>query len=1293
MIEAKQIAGIMNLDDPEEIIPSVHHANARNIKFRGTAPHMRIENIPGTTLIPNSDLPTGTNLCIGHHYDQVKGRLIYYNYNSNGNHGIYFYQLSTGTIQRIVKSNSGTSGDILAFDLITPIIHVGIIYGDNVQGDILYFLNCQGQPCKINIDRALSGGYGTIQRSYLDVAKEPPSIPPIVSYEDDPTVTVNNMRKKLFVFKSREWFDDNDKSTWGEHSELPLPLNPFDNANDADPTKNADIAIVVQTGKPNVKKIEIAAAVSIGNGFSDFFTIAVLNKTELNIQSNDIYLFRFYNDKQYNYVETNTNPLINESILLFDLVPQAAQSQEILNGNTLIYANVTEGYPNLTQFSNGTNTTNVASGKIEVNRTNKFFLFIATQGGETANGSGVVHMIVAGKISQADFFAAYFGGTTVSYSAGVGESPVNVINGLAASATSNGFSVISSDNNNLFIQRTTTVLDRYNSIQSSTLVTDSSSYAVYDWWSNYDFAIEYDDDKMRTNGMDTNIQMAVQSNKYEELSFVVQLPKFTLNIYHRPPIWAKTFRIGRTKNLSKSKLTQWISDRTIKDGSPSSSGVQYAYISIENLNTFVKNNPGSPLTYQFSANDRIRFIKLFNATLVNPVYTDKDFEIQGQLLNPIINGVQQTGQFIKIILPVTSSTFDFGTTGFNNYFIELYSPAQPVANGLDAYFEFGERYAIINPGSGSQYHQGQTQNQTSNLGTPATFTLTKGDDYFRPRKVNTGVEIIYAITAGEGPDVNAGRVTLGMAPTSISYNDPNIQTGTSAYNNLTSWSFSNPSRLVLKVISGNYTFRIQGTLQVTFDADRSGDTYQFLFAKNDGTGIALTPVFDNSKANTYTFTVDATFILTAGQFITPLGFSFPDFDHTRSMAGTNLTITSQQFFSQGMIDPNFSDYYASAVNSNGRELIHDPNAATVTFPTLLRWGQSYLVDTNINQSNRFYSTDFDTLDRGKGAIKKLKVRDRILRGWQERYCFQMGIYAKFIQDSSGQNTLTTTDSIITSNNVQYYEGEYGVYNHPESIVHGKIQDYFIDPIRGYQCRLSNDGIIPISELYKGQYTIRNLITPYSKNMLRADGSTTKILGCYDYFEEEYICYLQASTSLEANVFGFNEKRNAYSCFYDYVPDWIASAEDKKFVWLFGNLYSLDNEAQQNTFFGATYPASIDLVFNDKEPLKKTFNAVAFQSNRIWGSYNNNDIITSMINPQTGFQQSSKLIDVDYEIMDNIRYAAFLRDQTSMLNGQLALVEGDFLNGQWIKVRFQYGGSDFSWFFAPYINYQPNPRNF
>ena len=48
-----------------------------------------------------------------------------------------------------------------------------------------------------------------------------------------------------------------------------------------------------------------------------------------------------------------------------------------------------------------------------------------------------------------------------------------------------------------------------------------------------------------------------------------------------------------------------------------------------------------------------------------------------------------------------------------------------------------------------------------------------------------------------------------------------------------------------------------------------------------------------------------------------------------------------------------------------------------------------------------------------------------------------------------------------------------------SLVSCKNTDYFVDPVRGYQIRLSNDGMIPISELYKGQFYIRSLLIPYN----------------------------------------------------------------------------------------------------------------------------------------------------------------------------------------------------------------------
>lgn len=1309
MVEVKQLAGVMNLDDPEENIPAVHHASARNMVFRGNGANMRGQKVRGNNLIPNANLPaTGIPITIGAHYDQVRGRLFFFNYNSTGKHGIYFYTPSLNTITQLIQNGVNAASDALSFSATRMIIGIGIIYGDSLQGDILYFLDSDGKPSKININRALSGGYGTIQRSYLDVAKEPPDIPPQVAYEDDATVRVNNVRKRLFVPMSRFWFDDNDKSTWSEHGEVAIPLNPFDKAIDQNPTKNADIAVVVQTGKPNVKKIEIAMAVSLGNVFSDFFSVAVLDKAVLNIPDDDTYLFRFYNDKAYNYVETNSVPQLNESILLYDLVPQAAQAQEILNGNTLIYGNITEGYPNITSFTNGSFTTNVASGQKNINRTNAFFLFLATQGGKTVNGTGNIHITVAGNVYQGIVFTVITNTKTITYTTVFGDSVASVIAGLQASAVSNGFTVISSDGNNLYITQTNENLNRFSSdVTASNLNIINSTYPAYNWSSVYDFGIVYYDEKGRTNGVVTEVQMSTQSIRYAEVASISQLPLFTLSIYHRPPIWGKTYSVVRTKNLTKSKFVQWISDRTYKDTSSSSTDVLYAYISIENLNTFVSNNPGSPLTYQFSANDRIRFMKLYNTDLNNPIYgTDEDFEIQGQVINPVINGIQQTGQFIKIVLPTTNTTFDFGVQThapfpnplkYNNYFIELYSPAQSVANGLDLYYEFDERFAVINPGTGTQYHQGQTQNQTSNLVTPAVILMEKGDDYYRIRSINTGIELKYQIASGYGPDSNAGQITLGCALQSSSYNDPNILTGNSPYNNLTGFNIaSNNDRWIIRIVTGTYIFRIKGTITITFADDRPGDSYYFALSNNLGTATILVPIFDSSKAGTYSFPVDATFTLTSGQRIFIFGLSVPNVDHTRSFESTTLTITSEQFFTQTMIDPNFSDFYPSAVNSNGRALVINPNAAQTTFPVMMRWGQPYQLDTNINQSNRFYATTFDTIDLGRGSIQKFKARDRIMRIYQERGCGQVGVYTKFIQDSGGQNTLTTTDDIITANNIQYYSGEYGCGLHPEGIVHGKIQDYIQDYINGNLLRLSNDGFVSISELYKGQFTIKNLLTPYNKIWSRPDGTVAKMLGAYDYFEEQFMPCLQGGVNndvtLNPQSFAFNEPRNAFTTFFDFSPDWISSAEDLVYTWLEGELYVHNNENAYCTFYGSTRSAVIDLVFNGKEVIKKIFNAVAYQSDQIWQSPTNGDVKTSMINPQTFFQQISQLKFVDYEVRDNIKYAAFLRDANSMQNGQLALVEGDYLNGNWIRIRFSHFGTQPGFFYAPYIEYELNPRN-
>jgi len=260
MIDVKRLSGILNLDDRPEDVLQHQHVQALNLRFYGGSNGLTAENVVGNTLVTNSYKPAGQNECIGAFYDGVKQRLIFFNWNSNARHGIYQYSIATKLITPLLICFTNSQTDILGFDLDYPAASINIIYTTDTDGDILTWVTRNKRPKCLNLLQAANNTYGSNWiEEYLDVAKEPPYIPIKCAYEDDATVTVNNLRKKLFKFKYRYWYSDNQKSTWSSESEIPVPFNYVDPEVDTDPTKNCRIGMVVQTGDESVVKIEIAA--------------------------------------------------------------------------------------------------------------------------------------------------------------------------------------------------------------------------------------------------------------------------------------------------------------------------------------------------------------------------------------------------------------------------------------------------------------------------------------------------------------------------------------------------------------------------------------------------------------------------------------------------------------------------------------------------------------------------------------------------------------------------------------------------------------------------------------------------------------------------------------------------------------------------------------------------------------------------------------------------------------------------------------------------------------------------
>ena len=410
-----------------------------------------------------------------------------------------------------------------------------------------------------------------------------------------------------------------------------------------------------------------------------------------------------------------------------------------------------------------------------------------------------------------------------------------------------------------------------------------------------------------------------------------------------------------------------------------------------------------------------------------------------------------------------------------------------------------------------------------------------------------------------------------------------------------------------------------------------------------------------------------------------------------------------------MMDANYNDYFASAVNSNGRGWLINEDAQIIVNNSEIRWGGAYDDFSSDNQLNRFRPENIDVLDRSKGPILRMLSEERLLYIYHARGVGSIGIYGKYVKNNQGEQELIVSDEIITKNNIYYLAGGYGLGDQPCGLFRGyNFAHYFYDPVRGSLLRRSGDGITDLTELYLGQYTIRDMVAKYNVDYTRVDGSKAKLLGFFDFLEGNAHFIMQGGTfdgeTIPSRNLTFNERKNAFRGLESWQPEWALQAGKVTFSWKDGSMWIHNDETNWCRFYGKDYPTEITLLFTGAghAELNKIFNAVGYDSElKIWECSRDKPlsgvveeaIRTSFINPQTGLRQTSRLKNFNFSF-DNGKYSAgLLRDINSSLDRRLGLWEGDFLEGVWMEATFIYSGSDFATFDDPYCSYQISNRNY
>ena len=214
-----------------------------------------------------------------------------------------------------------------------------------------------------------------------------------------------------------------------------------------------------------------------------------------------------------------------------------------------------------------------------------------------------------------------------------------------------------------------------------------------------------------------------------------------------------------------------------------------------------------------------------------------------------------------------------------------------------------------------------------------------------------------------------------------------------------------------------------------------------------------------------------------------------------------------QFYVQ---DRNFVDFFISAVNNiDGRPLAIELNARQAYYGTLIRYSQNYQANTNVNQLNKFIAANFDEYDYSYGDIMRLRVRDRYMRVFQKLKVGVVYLFSKVGKNPNGDAVTVLTDQLL--NPIQYYVGDWGIGDNDTSLASFNYADYFTSNITGGIYRVSNDGINPISVLYKmNSWTTENI-------PLRT--GNYKVFGAYDQKLNNYVIAIQEAISTSSFQIG------------------------------------------------------------------------------------------------------------------------------------------------------------------------------
>ena len=273
------------------------------------------------------------------------------------------------------------------------------------------------------------------------------------------------------------------------------------------------------------------------------------------------------------------------------------------------------------------------------------------------------------------------------------------------------------------------------------------------------------------------------------------------------------------------------------------------------------------------------------------------------------------------------------------------------------------------------------------------------------------------------------------------------------------------------------------------------------------------------------------------------------------------------------------------------------------FNTLIHSSGLFNSRTNINYINQFNEAEGGitiSLDPQDGSVQKLFADDTQIVVFQEDKVSRSPVNKDFIYSAEGGAIPVTTNTQFLGT-IAPYAGEFGISKDPKSFAYYGYSKYFTDKSRGSVMRLSQNGLVEISNFGMSDF--------FRDALAKSDS----IIGSYDEYSNLYNLTLIGkgySGFKDTNIataynsyftISFDESANGWVSFKSFKQEGGVSLNNIYYTFNNGEMWQHNHSSvSRNTFYGAAAAESyIEPILNDNPSTVKTFNNISYEGSEGW----------------------------------------------------------------------------------------------